>query len=89
MISFSDLLKNISTAVPLETQVRDFLLEYLKQNCNIIMNRKLIHVKKNTIELKVSPTIKAKINPYHEDCLEKINLHLQEKGIQTKINKIV
>jgi Ni,Fe-hydrogenase maturation factor len=89
MISFSDLLKNVSTAVPLETQVRDFLLNYLKENCNIILERKLIQVKKNTIELKISPTIKAKINPYYEDCLEKINNHLQEKEIKIRINKIV
>jgi hypothetical protein len=89
MISFSDLLKNISAVVPLETQVRDFLLNYLKENCNIVIDRKLIQVKKNTIKLKVPPIIKAKFNPYYNDCLEKINIHLQEKGIQIKINKIV
>jgi hypothetical protein len=89
MISFSDLLKNISTVVPLETQVRDFLLDYLKQNCSIIIDRKLIQVKKNIIELKVPPIIKAKFNPYYDDCLEKINKHLKEKEIKIVIKKIM
>jgi len=88
MISFSELLQKVTIAIPTETNVRNFLVEYLKENCNITIDRKQIHLKKNTVELKIPPTAKAKFNPHCDECLEKLNEHLKEKGLQIVIKKI-
>ncbi len=89
MKSFSDLLSIISKKIPTETIVRDFLIQYLKEKHNIQIDRKNIHLSNNTIQLRVSPIIKAKLNPYKATLLEDLNIYLQEKEIKDVIKNIV
>lgn len=89
MKSFLDLLPNITKKLPTETAVRDFVMQYLKETCDIEIDRKCIHLGTNKIELRVSPIIKAKFKAHCADCLEKLNEYLKEKGIQVTIKRII
>ena len=89
MNSFSNFLKKIITVITTETVVRDFIMNYLKQELSITIDRKVIHLKKNTIEFKISPIIKSKILPHKEKILKQINNYLKEKEIQLIIKKII
>jgi hypothetical protein len=89
MKSFSDLLLIISKKIPTETIVRDFLIQYLKEKHDIQIDRKNIHLSKNTVQLRVSPIIKAKLNPYKTTLIEDLNIYLQEKEIKDVIKNIL
>lgn len=89
MKSFSDLLLIISKKIPTETIVRDFLLEYLKKNHTITIDRKCIQVQKNKIVLNVSPIIKSRLTPYKQQVLNELNNYLKEKEIQTSFKNML
>lgn len=89
MKSFLELLPTVARGIPTETRVRDFTMKYLKENCNIEINRKDIILLKNTIQLQISPIIRAKFAPYNELCLKDLNKHLKENGIRLSIKKIM
>ena len=75
--------------VPIETLVRDYLLEYLKKNHNITIDRKYIQVQKNNIVLNISPIIKSKLFPHKEQVLEDLNEYLKEKEVELIIKNIL
>lgn len=89
MADFSLLFQKFLKAVPLETVIRDFLVEYLSKNHSIDLERNVIQIQKNNIFLNISPIIKAKLQPYKSVILEDINTYLQEKGIKTTIKSIM
>ena len=89
MADFSLLFQKLLKAVPIETIVRDFLMEYLKNNHSIDLDRKNIQIQKSTVILTISPIIKAKLQPYKLILLEDLNNYLKEKGIQTTIKSII
>lgn len=89
MKSFPELLPTIARGIPTETRVRDFIMKYLQETCVITIDRKEIILSKNTVQLNVSPIIRAKFAPYNELCLEELNKHLKENGIKLVIKRII
>jgi len=89
MKSFLELLPTIARGIPTETRVRDFIMKYLQEACVITIDRKEIILSKNTIQLNISPIIRAKFAPYNELCLEELNKHLKENGIKLVIKRII
>ena len=89
MADFSLLFQKFLKAVPIETIVRDFLLEYLKNNYAIELDRNVIQLQKNNIILNISPIIKTKLNPYILIIIEDLNLYLKEKGINKTFKSII
>lgn len=89
MADFSLLLQKLMKNVPIETLVRDYLLEYLKKNHNITIDRKYIQVQKNNIVLNISPIIKSKLFPHKEQVLEDLNEYLKEKEVELIIKNIL
>lgn len=89
MKSFSELLSIVSKKIPIETIIRDFMINFLKETCAISIDRKEIILSKNTIQLNISPIIRAKFAPYNELCLEELNKHLKENGIKLVIKRII
>jgi hypothetical protein len=89
MTDFSLLFQKLLKNIPTETLIRDFLLKYLKNNFNIIINRKHIQVQKNNIIFNISPIIKSKLFPYSEQILEDLNNYLKENNIQMIIKNII
>lgn len=75
--------------VPIETLVRDYLLEYLKKNHNITIDRKCIQIQKTNLILSVSPIIKSKLFPHKEQILGDLNKYLKENKVQMVIKKIM
>lgn len=75
--------------VPVETLVRDFLLEYLKKNHNITIDRKCIQIQKTNLVLSVSPIIKSKLFPHKEQVLEDLNKYLKENNVKVVIKNIM
>ncbi len=88
MADFSLLFQKFLKAVPIETVVRDFLLEYLKNNYSVELDRNVIQIQKNNIILNISPIIKTKLNPYKTTLIEDLNIYLQEKEIKDVIKNI-
>jgi hypothetical protein len=89
MKSFLELLPTIARGIPTETRVRDFIMNYLQETCLISIDRKEIILSKNTVQLNISPIIRAKFAPYNELCLEELNKHLKENGIKLVIKRIM
>lgn len=89
MADFSLLFQKFLKNIPTETLIRDFLLEYLKKNHNIIIDRKYIQVQKNNIILNISPIIKSKLFPYREQILVDLNIYLKEKEVKLVIKNIL
>lgn len=89
MADFSLLFQKLLKAVPIETVVRDFLVEYLKKNHLIDLNRNIIIIQKNNIILNISPIIKTKLNPYKSTIIEDLNTYLKEKGINKIFKSIM
>ena len=89
MADFSLLFQKLLKAVPIETVVRDFLVEYLKKNHLIDLDRKIIILQKNNIILNISPIIKTKLNPYKSIIMEDLNTYLKEKGINKTFKSIM
>ena len=89
MKSFLELLPTIARGIPTETRVRDFMMNYLQETCLISIDRKEIILSKNTVQLNISPIIRAKFAPYNELCLEELNKHLKENGIKLVIKRIM
>lgn len=81
MADFSLLFQKFLKSVPLETVVRDFLLEYLKNNYSIELERNVIQIQKSNIILSISPIIKSKLQPYKSIIINDLNNHLKEKEI--------
>lgn len=79
MKSFLDISGMFAKKIPTETLIRDFVCDFFKKNQNITLDRKDIHVQKNSIDLRISPIIRAKLAPYTAECVEQLNLHLKEK----------
>jgi hypothetical protein len=75
--------------IPPETVVRDFLLQYLEKNHNVVLERKCIILKKNTLSFTISPIIKSKLLFHHEQIILETNTYLQEKNIQLTIKQII
>ncbi len=89
MADFSLLLQKLIKNVPLETVVRDFLIEYLKKNYNITIDRKCIQIQKTNLCLSVSPIIKSKLFPHKEQVLEDLNKYLKENNVKVVIKNIM
>ena len=89
MADFSLLFQKFLKAVPIETVVRDFLLEYLKNNYSVELDRNVIQIQKNNIILNISPIIKTKLNPYKSTIVEYLNNYLKEKGINKTFKSIM
>ncbi len=89
MADFSLLFQKFLKSVPLETVVRDFLLEYLKNNYSIELERNVIQIQKSNIILSISPIIKSKLQPYNSIILEDINTYLKKKRIKKTIQSII
>ena len=89
MADFSLILKKLIKNIPTETLVRDFLLEYLKKNHTITIDRKHVQVQKNNIVLNISPIIKSKLFPHREQILEDLNSYLKEKEVRLIIKRIM
>lgn len=89
MADFSLLFQKLLKAVPIETVVRDFLVEYLKKNHLIDLDRNIIILQKNNIILNISPIIKTKLNPYKSNIMEDLNTYLKEKGINKTFKSIM
>ncbi len=89
MADFSLLFQKLLKAVPIETIVRDFLLEYFKKHHSIDLDRNVIIIQKNNIILNISPIIKTKLNPYKSTIIEDLNTYLKEKGINKTFKSII
>lgn len=89
MADFSLLLQKLIKNVPPETVVRDFLIEYLKKNYNITIDRKCIQIQKTNLCLSVSPIIKSKLFPHKEQILGDLNAYLKEKDVKLYIKNIM
>ena len=89
MADFSLLFQKFLKAVPIETIVRDFLLEYFKNNYLIDLDRNVIQIQKNNIILNISPIIKTKLNPYKSIIVEDLNAYLKKKGINKTFKSIM
>lgn len=89
MADFSLLFQKLLKAVPIETIVRDFLMEYLKNNHSIDLHRNVIQIQKNNIILNISPIIKTKLNPHKSAIIEDLNTYLKEKGINKTFKSIM
>lgn len=89
MADFSLLFQKFLKAVPIETVVRDFLMEYLKNNHSIDLHRNVIQIQKNNIILNISPIIKTKLNPHKSAIMEDLNTYLKEKGINKTFKSIM
>jgi hypothetical protein len=89
MKSFLELLPTIARGIPTETRVRDFIMKYLQEICTISIDRKEIILSKNTIQLNISPIIRAKFAPHNELCLKELNKHLKENGVKLIIKRIM
>ncbi len=85
----SSIFQKLMIKIPIETIVRDFVLEYFSQKHGIVIDRKQIHLRKDIIEIRISPIIKSKLNPHTRDCIEKLNEFLLEKGLQLTIKKVL
>jgi len=89
MADFSLLFQKFLKAVPIETVVRDFLMEYLKNNHSIDLHRNVIQIQKNNIILNISPIIKTKLNPHKSIIVEDLNAYLKKKGINKTFKSIM
>jgi hypothetical protein len=89
MKSFLELLPTIARGIPTETRVRDFIMNYLQETCAISIDRKEIILSKNTVQLNVSPIIRAKFAPYNELCLKELNKHLKDNKVNLVIKRIM
>jgi hypothetical protein len=89
MKSFLELLPTVARGIPTETRVRDFMMKYLQESCNIYIDRKNIILTKNMIQLHVSPIIRAKFSAQCENCLLDLNNHLKEHGMKLVIKRII
>ena len=89
MADFSLLFQKLLKAVPIETIVRDFLLEYFKKHHSIDLDRNVIIIQKNNIVLNISPIIKTKLNPHKSIIMEDLNTYLKEKGINKTFKSIM
>lgn len=89
MKSFSELLSIVSKKIPTETVIRDFMIRFLKETCEIEIDRKYIILSKNMIQLQVSPIIRAKFVSYQDICLSELNKHLKEQGVKLVIKRIM
>lgn len=89
MADFSLLFQKLLKSIPIETIVRDFLLEYLKNNHNINLDRDVIQIQKNNIILNISPIIKTKLQPFKSIIINDLNNHLKEKEINRTFKSIL
>ncbi len=89
MKSFSELLSIVSKKIPTETIIRDFMINFLKETCEIEIDRKHIILSKNMIQLQISPIIRSKFVPYQDICLSELNKYLKEQGVKLVIKRIM
>jgi hypothetical protein len=88
-MEISNFLKNLLGKLPLDTIIRDYIVNFFKEK-GISIDRKSIKVQKsNLIFLDISPIMKTKILPLYPDILNGINTVLQEKSIGIVIKKII
>ena len=88
-MDFSHIFQKLLKHIPLETLIRDFLLEYLKKNHNMNIDRKCIQIQKTNLILSVSPIIKSKLFPHKEQILEDLNKYLRENKVKVVIKNIM
>ena len=89
MKSFLEISGMFAKKIPTETIIRDFMINFLKETCEIEIDRKYIILSKNMIQLQISPIIRSKFVPYQDICLSELNKHLKEQGVKLVIKRIM
>ena len=89
MKSFLEISGMFAKKIPTETIIRDFMINFLKETCEIEIDRKYIILSKNMIQLQISPIIRSKFVPYQDICLSELNKYLKEQGVKLVIKRIM
>lgn len=88
-MDISSRLQQLLQHTPPETQVRDFLMNYLENQHNIVLQRNMIEFHTTTIRFICSPIIKSQLKNHYSEIQEIVNNFLQEKNISRVVKKII